>query len=123
MRTNAIGYKDVSTVYPGDAVWTAWADFQALLSAKDREIGDEVDGELFLSAYLADGYINPDDRYEDFTLRISGWWIFKYDDSRLEHHYAKAQGSASQAPYGWAKSSGSCGGVTPKVEKWPDNDE
>ena len=119
VSTFADGWYEKSTVYKGQYVHTAWADFTAVLSAKGRDIGDSEDGNMKLSAFLAGGYINPGDIDRDFTLTIWGWWIFKFNDSVMEHHYDKAQTSSPSPPYGWAKSSGDCGGVTPKAESWP----
>lgn len=121
VSTYANGWYVASTVYKGKYVWTAWSDFTATLKASGRDIGDTEDGWYKQKAYLPlYGATNPPDIDEEFELEITGWWIFKFGDSEINHHYSDGQSSSKSRPQGAkAECSGSCGGVTPKAESWP----
>ena len=69
--------------------WTAWGDFTAQLSASGKPVGYQVLGDRKLSAFVAGGN-NPKDKGGKFTLTVKGWWIFKWGDSQIDHHYDSA---------------------------------
>ncbi len=95
VSTYANGWYTASTVYSGQYVWTAWSDFTASMSASGREIGDTADGWYKQKAYLPlYGATNPPDVDEEFELKITGWWIFKFGDSEINHHYSAGQSSS-----------------------------
>jgi len=100
--------------------WTAWADFLATLSASGKPVGYTVLGDHKLSAFVAGGP-NLKDHGGEFTLKVTGWWIFKWGDSHLDHHYVFATtfgGSGSQ-PVMNARSWGYCGDASPNTETYP----
>jgi hypothetical protein len=123
VSTYANGWVTISTAYKGKYMWTAWSDFTASLSASGREEGDTEQGWKKQKAYLPlYGATNPADIDDTFELTVTKWWIFKRGDEEISHHYSDGQSSSRSRPEGAkAECSGSCGGVTPEAEEWPDD--
>ena len=96
--------------------WTAWADFNATLSASGKAVGYKVDGDRNLSAFV-DGGKNPKDNSGEFTLTVKGWWIFKWGTGFMRHHYDSV-GTYGGKPIMRARSWGYCGDARPKTESF-----